>query len=369
MGFLATNGLVINGEDEQRALLLDGVAVHRPRSHARKKGIKRSMTIWTFTNGIGRYDCNSVDEFLQVLAPSDPNWGWQPRLRRTSWVFRGHSDSSWPLLPNAWRDPPAASIQRAHALVLPRVPPLTGVTQWDHTGTLPAPPVIDLTAARQVIIQANVELLLLAEFLHRIDELGIDILGGLPPTIHQAGVFEVLRPVAADDFLQLQGLEEQSGLAQHYGVPTRLLDWSDDGLTAAYFAASSPSGADRLCVWALNEELSVSQVQPLWGNVALTLKVIRPPRSTNSYLRAQRGAFTAPWGAGCYALMNNGTYPTIEGFVSAIHHLTGPGDILRCITLPRTLANQLLEALQRHWITADTLMPSATTVAGSILGP
>ncbi len=47
-----------------------------------------------------------------------------------------------------------------------------------------------------------------------------------------------------DDLLSLLAL------AQHYGCPTRLLDWSSEGLIAAWFAATEPSGlrsaADRI---------------------------------------------------------------------------------------------------------------------------
>jgi hypothetical protein len=40
-------------------------------------------------------------------------------------------------------------------------------------------------------------------------------------------------------------------LAQHYGLPTRLLDWTENPLVAAYFAAlQHPSDGDG-CIWAL----------------------------------------------------------------------------------------------------------------------
>jgi hypothetical protein len=49
-------------------------------------------------------------------------------------------------------------------------------------------------------------------------------------------------------------------LAQHYGVPTRMLDWSLDPYVAAYFAAVSAAMADStvggdLVVWAVSKSL------------------------------------------------------------------------------------------------------------------
>ena len=41
-------------------------------------------------------------------------------------------------------------------------------------------------------------------------------------------------------------------LAQHYGVPTRLLDWSENPLVALYFASENNSRKEEAVVWMLN---------------------------------------------------------------------------------------------------------------------
>jgi hypothetical protein len=98
------------------------------------------------------------------------------------------------------------------------------------------------------------------------------------------------------------------GLAQHYGLPTRLLDWSRDALTAAYFAANGAlrrvqrgerihAREDRLAVWMFNMEL-LDHIQRLElrhskkpPNIPLTF--VTAPAASNPNLRAQQGVFTA----------------------------------------------------------------------------
>ncbi|HBP0923506.1 TPA: FRG domain-containing protein [Pseudomonas aeruginosa] len=41
-------------------------------------------------------------------------------------------------------------------------------------------------------------------------------------------------------------------LQQHYGVPTRLLDWTENPFIALYFALSSSSQTENACVWMLD---------------------------------------------------------------------------------------------------------------------
>jgi hypothetical protein len=61
-------------------------------------------------------------------------------------------------------------------------------------------------------------------------------------------------------------------LAQHYGLPTRLLDWTENPLVATYFAVERPD--DDGCIWALSPSV-LNDASLGWGG---GLVQIRDPR-------------------------------------------------------------------------------------------
>jgi tetratricopeptide (TPR) repeat protein len=79
-------------------------------------------------------------------------------------------------------------------------------------------------------------------------------------------------------------------LAQHYGIETRLLDWTSHPYTAAYFACKSnlfdkQNSKKDIVIWALN-------VKNLYLINHRPVEVIRPPAAENPNLAAQQGLFT-----------------------------------------------------------------------------
>lgn len=103
----------------------------------------------------------------------------------------------------------------------------------------------------------------------------------------------------------LKDLVELAGLAQHYEIPTRLLDWSTDFYMACYFACVKTFDrllnknntkdfhfeneiSEPMAIFALNIETLKHLRRGKKGN----LRFIRPSYADNPNLNAQKGLFT-----------------------------------------------------------------------------
>jgi FRG domain len=138
-------------------------------------------------------------------------------------------------------------------------------------------------------------------------------------------------------------------LAQHYRLPTRLLDWSTRAYVAAYFAISEAlagkAGADavRLAVWVLDIEK-----QALFHE----LKVVAVPGGNNANLAAQSGRFTLLTQQGGRARPFEGE--TAVDLYFAAQSLPPP---LKKITLPISEAAGALKLCALYGVTGAMLFP------------
>jgi hypothetical protein len=299
--------------------------------------------------GIVERPARTAEEFLDALRLSRLPWSDQPLQR---WWFRGQADATWGLIPSALRGPVTLPWQ---GWVFARLP------QWGELRFV----LEFLRAADLAGLAIPHDSPALRNDLDRI-ALGLDRGKIVNPGLAHWPPNELLGVVA---------------LAQHYGVPTRLLDWSQNPLVAAYFAAIEPARLHptrqraRAAVWALSPELPLPRLTPRLGGRVDRLMYVLAPYASNPNLAAQTGVFTldrlgSP-SVGLEVVLPALVRAWLSRQTARIHKLLAPvwegHPVFYKFTLPHSETPKLLRLLALEGVHVGTMFPGHKGVADSLI--